>query len=72
DETGVNHLTLTEFFDKYVAEETVDDVAVLSRSPSGKFRFKPVHAATRRHYEGSLHTIRTKMNKTVTVTHDHP
>ncbi|ELZ35987.1 nucleotide sugar dehydrogenase [Halorubrum distributum JCM 10247] len=72
DKTGVNHLTLTDFFDKYVADETVDEVAVLSRSPNGEFRFKPVHAATRRHYEGSLHTIQTKMNKAVTVTHDHP
>ncbi|QAY18839.1 nucleotide sugar dehydrogenase [Halorubrum ezzemoulense] len=72
DETGTRHLTLGEFFDEYVSDGTVDDVSVLSRSEQGEFAFKPVKVATRRRYDGPLHTIRTKMNKRVTVTHDHP
>jgi UDPglucose 6-dehydrogenase len=72
DETGTRHLTLGEFFDEYVSDGTVDDVSVLSRSEQGEFAFKPVEVATRRRYDGRLHTIRTKMNKRVTVTHDHP
>ena len=72
DETGTRHLTLGEFFDEYVSDGTVDDVSVLSRSEQGEFAFKPVEVATRRRYDGPLHTIRTKMNKRVTVTHDHP
>ncbi|TKX76593.1 nucleotide sugar dehydrogenase, partial [Halorubrum sp. SD626R] len=59
-------------FDEYVSDGTVDDVSVLSRSEQGEFAFKPVEVATRRRYDGPLHTIRTKMNKRVTVTHDHP
>lgn len=72
DEDGTKHLTLAEFFEQYVSNETVKEVSVLSRTESGEFEFKPVRAATRRHYDGQLHTIRTKMNKSVTVTHDHP
>ena len=72
DETGTKHLTLAEFFERYVSEGTVEDITVLSRSADGQFEFKPVDAATRRQYEGPLHTIRTKMNKRVTITHDHP
>ena len=72
DDTGTKHLTLAEFFDRYVSEGTLEDVSVLSRSADGQFAFTPVDAATRREYEGPLHTIRTKMNKRVTVTHDHP
>jgi UDPglucose 6-dehydrogenase len=72
DDTGTKHLTLAEFFERYVSEGTLEDVSVLSRSTGGTFAFNPVTAATRREYEGPLHTIRTKMNKRVTVTHDHP
>ncbi|SDG13799.1 UDPglucose 6-dehydrogenase [Halorubrum xinjiangense] len=72
DEAGTRHLTLGEFFDEYVSDGTVDDVSVLSRSEQGEFAFKSVEVATRRRYDGPLHTIRTKMNKRVTVTHDHP
>jgi len=72
DEDGTKHLTLAEFFERYVSDGTVEPVSVLSRSESGEFEFKPVVGATRRPYNGELHTIRTKMNKTVTVTHDHP
>ena len=72
DDTGTKHLTLAEFFEQYVSEGTLEDVSVLSRSADGTFAFNPVNAATRREYEGPLHTIRTKMNKRVTVTHDHP
>ncbi|TKX71844.1 nucleotide sugar dehydrogenase [Halorubrum sp. GN11GM_10-3_MGM] len=72
DETGTKQLTLAEFFERYVSGGTLDDVSVLSRSADGQFGFSPVDAATSREYEGPLHTIRTKMNKRVTVTHDHP
>jgi len=72
DDTGTKHLTLSEFFEQYVSDGTVEDVAVLSRSVDGEFQFKPVQAATRRRYEGPAHTIHTRMNKAVTVTHDHP
>ncbi|ELZ52535.1 nucleotide sugar dehydrogenase [Halorubrum hochstenium ATCC 700873] len=72
DDTGTKHLTLAEFFERYVSEGTLEDVSVLSRSADGTFAFNPVDAATRREYEGPLHTIQTKMNKRVTVTHDHP
>jgi UDPglucose 6-dehydrogenase len=72
DDTGTKLLTLEAFFDRYVTEGAVDDVSVLSYDDEGAVEFKPVQAATKRSYEGELHTIRTKMNKEVTVTHDHP
>ncbi len=72
DDTGTKHLTLAEFFERYVSDGTLEDVSVLSRSADGTSAFNPVNAATRREYEGPLHTIRTKTNKRVTVTHDHP
>ncbi len=72
DDTGTKHLTLSEFFEEYVSDGAVENVAVLSRSADGEFQFKPVQAATRRRYEGPVHTIHTRMNKAVTVTHDHP
>jgi len=72
DADGTKQLTLAEFFEQYVSGETVEDVSVLSRTENGEFEFKPVLAATRRQYDGQLHTVRTKMNKSVTVTHDHP
>jgi UDPglucose 6-dehydrogenase len=72
DDTGTRHLTLAEFFERYVSDGTLEDVSVLSRSADGTSAFNPVNAATRREYEGPLHTIRTKTNKRVTVTHDHP
>ena len=71
DANGPKLLSLEEFFERYVTGETVDDVSVLSYD-HGTAEFKPVLAATRRRYEGDLHTIRTRMNKEVTVTHDHP
>jgi UDPglucose 6-dehydrogenase len=71
DKIGTKLLTLAEFFDTYAADGEVDDVSVLSYD-DGEFEFKPVLAATRRSYDGELHTIRTKMNKEVSVTHDHP
>ncbi|SEO40488.1 UDPglucose 6-dehydrogenase [Halorientalis persicus] len=71
DETGTKLLTLAEFFDHFAADGEIDDVSVLSYD-EGEFQFKSVLAATRRSYDGELHTIRTKMNKEVTVTHDHP
>jgi len=72
DDDGTKLLTLAEFFDRYVCDETVDDVSVLSCDEHGEFEFKSVQAATRRPYDGDLYTIRTKMNKEVTVTGDHP
>ena len=65
-------LSLATFFEEYVTNDTVADVSVLSRASDGSFEFKPVTAATRRPYDGYLHTIHTRMNKSVTVTHDHP
>ncbi len=72
DQEGTKLLTLAEFFDRYVTGDTVADVSVLSCGKNGSFEFKPVEAATRRPYEDELYTIRTKMNKEVTVTRDHP
>ena len=72
DGTGTKLLTLAEFFDNYGVDDVVDDVSVLSCDEDGQFSFEPVLAATRRQYDGSLHTIETKMNKAVTVTDDHP
>jgi UDPglucose 6-dehydrogenase len=71
DDDGTTLLTLADFFDQYVADGSVDDVSVLSYA-DGDVEFKPVVAATRRRYDGTLHTIETRMNKEVTVTHDHP
>ncbi|CAM2932150.1 hypothetical protein HASA104033_08940 [Halobacterium salinarum] len=72
DEDGAKQMMLAEFFETYVSEGTLEDVSVLSRQDDGSFGFKPVTAATRREYDGALHTVRTRMNKSVTVTHDHP
>ncbi len=72
DEDGTRLLTLAEFFDQYVSDGAVEEVSVLSCDEQGTFEFKPVQAATRRPYEDELYTVRTKMNKEVTVTSDHP
>ncbi|OYR54011.1 nucleotide sugar dehydrogenase [Halorubrum halodurans] len=74
DDDGTRFLTFEEFFGRYVNEETesVDDVSVLSYDESGNGTFKSVLEATRREYDGELCRIRTKMNKEVTVTDDHP
>ncbi len=72
DEEGTKLLTLAEFFDRYVDDGGVADVSVLSCDEHGTFEFKSVQAATRRPYDDDLYTVRTKMNKEVTVTRDHP
>ncbi|WP_417935967.1 nucleotide sugar dehydrogenase [Haloarcula saliterrae] len=72
DCAGTQLLTLREFFDEYVSDGAVDEVSVLSCDEDGVFEFKPVEAATRRPYDDELYTFRTKMNKEVTVTRDHP
>ena len=71
DDDGTTLLSLADFFERYVADGSVDDVSVLSYA-EGDVEFKPVVAATCRPYEGILHTIETSMNKKVTATHDHP
>jgi UDPglucose 6-dehydrogenase len=71
DADGTTLLSLADFFERYVVDGSVADVSVLSYA-DGDVEFKPVVAATCRPYEGLLHTIETRMNKTVTVTHDHP
>jgi UDPglucose 6-dehydrogenase len=71
DDSGTKLLTLAKFFDRYVTDGSLDDVSVLSYA-GGETEFKSVQAATRRSYTGELHTIRTRMNKEVTVTRDHP
>lgn len=75
DDEETKHTTLAEFFEKYASEaegDDLEDVSVLSLREDGTYGFKPVVAVTRREYDGELHTVRTRMNKTVTVTHDHP
>ncbi|WP_276591915.1 nucleotide sugar dehydrogenase [Halorutilus salinus] len=72
DNGETEHTTLAEFYGEYAANDELDDVSVLSRGDDGSWAFKPVVAATRREYDGELHTFHTSMNKTVTVTHDHP
>ena len=64
-------LTLREFFEQYVTDGALEDVSVLSYD-DGACTFRSVRTATRRPYEGDLYTIRTRMNKEVTVTADHP
>ena len=65
------HTTLAEFYE-YAEEGSLDGVSVLSLRDDGTYGFEPVVAVTRREYDGELHTVCTRMNKTVTVTHDHP
>ncbi len=72
DSDGAKLETLATFFDRHVATGSLEDVSVLSCDEDGQFSFEPVAAATRREYEGPLHTVQTRMNKEVTVTHDHP
>jgi UDPglucose 6-dehydrogenase len=72
DGEGTHLLTLSEFFEQYVSEGTVEKVSVLSCDEEGAFEFKSVQAATKRRYEDDLYTVETKMNKAVTVTRDHP
>jgi len=72
DASGTKLLTLAGFFDRYVADDSLEDVSVLSCTSDGSFSFKPVIGATRRQYDGELYTIRTTMSKNVTVTQDHP
>ncbi len=72
DDHGTRLLTLATFFDRHAADGPPEDVSVLSCNEDGEFVFQPIIAATRRQYEGELHTIQTRMNKEVTVTHDHP
>ena len=69
------HTTLAEFFEEYASgtgSRELEDVSVLSLRDDGTYGFEPVVAVTRREYDGELHTVGTRMNKTVTVTHDHP
>jgi UDPglucose 6-dehydrogenase len=72
DRGGTKLMTLAGLFDRYATEDDINDVEVLSMDENGSFSFKSVLAATRREYVGDLHTIRTKMNKEVVVTQDHP
>ena len=74
DDEETEHTTLAEFFEEYASEDgdALEDVSVLSLREDGTYGFEPVVAVTRREYDGDLHTVRTRMNKTVTVTHDHP
>ena len=74
DDGETRFLTLEEFFGRYVDETAslVDDVSVLSYDDDGNSTFKPVLAATRRQYDGTLCRVQTTMNKSVTVTDDHP
>jgi len=65
------HTTLAEFYE-YAEDRSLEDVSVLSLREDGSYGFEPVVAVTCREYDGELHTIRTRMNKSVTVTHDHP
>jgi UDPglucose 6-dehydrogenase len=58
DDTGTKHLTLAEFFERYVFEGTHLDLSVLSQSADGTSAFNQVDAVTRREYVGPLHTIR--------------
>ena len=72
DESETKLITLAGLFDRYAADGTLDDVSVLSYAEDGSLSFEPVIAATRRPYDGKLHTVQTKMGKELTVTHDHP
>jgi len=72
DDDGTKLLTLSAFFEKYASDEGVDQISVLSCDENGECSFERVRAATRRPYDGDLHTIGTRMNKEVTVTGDHP
>ena len=71
DDGGTKLLKLADFFDRYVDGGSIEDVSVLSYD-DGTAEFKPVLAATRRPYDGTLYTVETRMNKEVTVTADHP
>jgi Predicted UDP-glucose 6-dehydrogenase len=72
DESETKLITLAGLFDRYAADGSLDDLSVLSYAEDGSLSFKPVTAATRRPYDGKLHTVQTRMGKELTVTHDHP
>jgi nucleotide sugar dehydrogenase len=65
-------LTFEAFFDRYVEESVVSDVSVLSSDLHGNFSYKPVQGATRREYDGLLHSFEFGSAEPVTVTSDHP
>jgi UDPglucose 6-dehydrogenase len=48
------------------------DLEILSWDPAAGPRYLPVAAATRRHVEGEVVTVSTKMGRRVTCTPDHP
>lgn len=72
DDSGTELCRLATLYDRHVTGASLDDVSVLSCSESGEVSFQPVLAVTRRQYEGELYTVRTTMNKEVTVTENHP
>lgn len=72
DDEGAKLLTLADVFDRYVADDTLDPIDVLSGGPNGEFSFKSVEKATERQYDGDLYTVETSMGKETTVTADHP
>ncbi len=72
---------LVSLADLYVAllDEDLDaevlrpeGLEVLSWAPGETARFRPVAAATRRHHDGEVLTVSTKMGRSVTCTPDHP
>ncbi len=71
-------VTLADLFDALLGEDfeaevlRPDGLEVLSWTPGEPPRFRPVAAATRRHHEGEVLTLSTKMGRSVTCTPDHP
>jgi UDPglucose 6-dehydrogenase len=71
-------VTLADLFDALLGDDFEAEVIrpegleVLSWAPGEPPSFRPVAAATRRHHEGEVLTIRTKMGRSVSCTPDHP
>ncbi len=71
-------VNLADLYDALLGEDFEAEVLrpegleVLSWTPGEPPRFRPVAAATRRHHQGEVLTLSTKLGRSVTCTPDHP
>lgn len=68
-----NHVKVMQISDLFKKIDAgFDDIFALSINKDKKLEFKKIKNATKRVYDSSLFSIKTRMNKIITITADHP